>query len=369
MIPSRRNIAPGPAFNAALWQCAAALLLSVLALSGCAGVGPSALSNGRPAYNEVINATEDQQTLSMIVRQRYDETFGMLAVSSVTASLRVGASVGANVGIGPRSGYEGNLVPFSAGAMYEDNPTISYVPVRGERFIERMLAPISAEQVLLLSRMSTDEVEVLKLLVRRANGMVNPLYSSQPASGEAFARFVELYVRLRERGRLDIVRMADGQFQVLLHDYSEEDSPAISDLFQTLGIHPAREARGPIAVPLRFFVGSPQANGIDFETPSALEIIGAAAAGVDVPTEHISDGLALATASTARHDFIIIHSSQERPAHASVAVMHRDWWFYIDGRDARSKQAFVFLRTLIGLRLDEASSSLKAPVLTVPASR
>src|SRR5687768_16634009 len=125
---------------------ASALALLALMSQGCSGVGAAALNNGRSAYNAVINETEDEQILSMIVRQRYDETFGMLAVSSVTASLRVGASIGGNVGVGPRSGYAGNLVPISLGATYEENPTISYVPMQGEKFVQRMLAPVSAEQ-------------------------------------------------------------------------------------------------------------------------------------------------------------------------------------------------------------------------------
>jgi hypothetical protein len=347
------------------------LSLLILVLQGCAVVGPAALNQGRPAYNTVINATEDQQILSMIVRRRYDETFGMLAVSSVTASLRIGASAGGNFGIGPNSAYEGNLVPFSAEAMYEENPTISYVPLRGEQFIERMLAPVSAEQALLLSRMSTEEVEVLRMLVRRANGIVNPLFSSQRTIGdeEAFDHFLDLYGRLRERGRLDIVRSGDQQYQMLLHDFTEEESREVAELLRTLGVREGREGRGPIALPLRFFVGEPRRDAVDLETPSALEIIEAAGSGVAVPEAHRADGLARGSGTTGRFAPIAIHSSRDRPTHASVAVKHRGWWFFVDERDARSKQAFMILRTLIGLRLDEGIPGQAAPVLTVPVAR
>jgi hypothetical protein len=347
--------------------CATALTVLSLFLPGCAGVGPVALNNGRSAYNAVINATEDQQILSMIVRQRYDETFGMIAVSSVTASLRIGASVGGNVGIGASSGYEGNLVPFSAGATYEENPTISYVPMRGEQFIERMLAPVSAEQALLLSRMSTEEVEVLRMLVRRANGIVNPLFSSQSAGGE-FDRFVMLYARLRERGRLDVVRAADQQYQLLLHDFTEDEMHDVREFLQVLGVQVHLDNRGPIALPLRFFVGEPREDAIDLETPSAMEIIEAAGSGIEVPDAHLADGLARATAEIVT-PFIAIHPSRDRPSHASIAVMHKGWWFFVDERDARSKQAFIILRTLIGLRLDEGTTGQVAPVLTVPVAR
>ena len=230
---------------------------------------------------------------------------------------------------------------------------------------------VSAEQALLLSRMSTEEVEVLRMLVRRANGIVNPLFSSQPAidGGKAFNRFVDLYGWLRERGRLDIVRSGDQQYQILLHDFTEDESSKVSELLATLGIQQRRENRGPIALPLRFFVGEPRTESVDLETPSALEIIEAAGAGVEVPDVHLSEGLARASVTAGVSALIAIHSSRDRPSHASVATTHNGWWFYVDQRDARSKQAFMILQTLIGLRLDEGNSGRASPVLTIPVAR
>jgi hypothetical protein len=343
-----------------------------LVLSACSVAGPNALHNGRSAYNDVINATEDQQVLQMIVRHRYDETFGLLAVASVTASLRVSASVGGNVGIGPDEGYAGNLVPLSLGLAYEENPTISYVPIRGEKFMERMLAPISAEQVLLLSRMSTHEIEALRWLVRRANGLANPFYYSPPrAAGpqSAFDRFITLYGQLRDEGMLDIVRTPEGQFEMLIHDFTDQETAAVNELLLALRIERKAEPGTPISVPVRFFVGSPQADGVDLETPSALEVIDAASEGVRVPEEHLTTNIARASTRSEGDAFIAIGCSPGYPATASVAVKHRGWWFFLDDRDARSKQGFVFLRTLIGLRMDEASPGQGAPILTIPAAR
>ncbi len=348
--------------------------LAVLAilLQGCSLAGSASLASGRSAYNAVINTTEDEQILSMIVRRRYDETFGMLAVASVTASLRVGASAGAQAGVGPSSGYAGNLVPFSAGATYEENPTISYVPMRGEQFVARMLAPLSAGQVLLLSRMSTPEVEVLRLLVRRANGLINPLYGRQTTASEGFDRFVDLYVGLRERGRLDVVGSVDERdagFELLLHDYAEDASREVGELLRTLGIHGV-DARGdPIALPLRFGVGARRPDALDLETPSALEVVQALAAGVRVPDTHLSKGLARRVEATRRYEPLRVESARVCPRRASVVVRRDGWCFYVDGRDARSKQTFMILRTLIGMRLDEAPSAYGVPLLTVPVAR
>ncbi len=38
------------------------------ALSGCSTMGPQSIANGRAAYNQIINQTEDQQMLMAVVR-------------------------------------------------------------------------------------------------------------------------------------------------------------------------------------------------------------------------------------------------------------------------------------------------------------
>ena len=344
-----------------------ALSAVALAVQACAFVGSTALSNGRSTYNAVINQTENEQILSMIVSRRYDETFGMLAVASVTANLRISATVGANVGIGSDSSYAGNLVPLSAGVAYEENPTISYVPLRGEQFLQRMLAPVSANQMLLLSRMSTPEVETLRFLVRRANSLVNPVYSSRPVT-EGFDRFIDLYAELREAGSLDVVQSGEANFEILLHDYADGGSRGVEELLRMLGVRGDTKSGAAVRVPLRFLVGAPRTDSLDLETPSALEVIEAAAEGVAVPDSHLSDGLARPVAAAPRK-LIAIRSSEGEPHDALVAVKLKGWWFFVDGHDAPSKQAFMILRTLIGMRLDEGTPGAGVPVLTVPAAR
>jgi hypothetical protein len=105
------------------------------------------------------------------------------------------------------------------------------------------------------------------------------------------------------------------------------------------------------------------------ETPSALEVIEAAALGVDVPAEHVTSRIARSSTGDYPHALIAVHSSKQRPDFASVAVRHKGWWFFVDGRGPRSKHGFMILRTLIGLRLDATGPAQSAPVLTVPVTR
>ena len=125
----------------------ALLVAAVLCLCGCATVGPQSITAGRGVYADVINRTEDEQILNVIVRLRYDETFGMMSVASVTANLRFSAQATTNIGVGDSDNYTGNLVPLSAGVAYEENPTISYVPLSGEDFMRRMLFSCLDERV------------------------------------------------------------------------------------------------------------------------------------------------------------------------------------------------------------------------------
>ena len=85
-------------------------------LTGCI-VGPTTIGLGRGVYNSVINKTEDEQLLSLIVHDRYDETYGMLAVASVTANVRASANVQGQFGLTrtTRDDYAGNLVPLAGG--------------------------------------------------------------------------------------------------------------------------------------------------------------------------------------------------------------------------------------------------------------
>ena len=63
------------------------LAASLLLLSGCAGVGTSAIRNGRAAYNNAMIDTNNEQLLAMIVRMRYQEPSGLLTVESITANV------------------------------------------------------------------------------------------------------------------------------------------------------------------------------------------------------------------------------------------------------------------------------------------
>lgn len=65
---------------------------------------------------------------------------------------------------------------------------------------------------------------------------------------------------------------------------------------------------------------------------------------------------------------ITILSSINQPDNAVVSVKFRDWWFYIDATDSRSKNSFLLFKLLVGLRLNPDTLQQQTPLLTVPVN-
>ncbi len=349
-----------------------ALLVAIaLGCWGCALVGPQSITAGRGVYAEVINRTEDEQILNVIVRMRYDETFGMMSVASVTANLSFSTGAGANVGAGNSESYAGNLVPLSAGVAYEENPTISYVPLSGEDFTRRMLSPLSVNEWLLLGGAAKHPGYVFSLAVRRVNGLRNPLPGEGPSAPE-FARFVELYDRLRRAGVLDYAQTletgTEGSYFWDIHGYQDAHGDSVREFLKLLGI--AVKTNGTaILLPVRQAAGS-SASAVHLQTRSAYEMLQVFGAGIEVPARHLEAGIVEPVRETGPEEerFITIRSSEKPPNDATVRIRFRDRWFYIAASDTQSKRAFMFLRTFIGMRLADTGAAQRAPVLTVPVN-
>jgi hypothetical protein len=347
------------------------VLISVLEFCGCAVVGPQSITAGRGVYNEVINRTEDEQILNVIVRMRYDETVGMISVASVTANLRFRAQAGANIGIGDSDNYAGNLVPLSAGVAYEENPTISYVPLSGEEFMRRMLSPVTVNEWVLLGGTAKHPGHVMALAARRVNGLRNPHLGEEPPSPE-FARFVELYDRLRRAAVLDIVKAPDTKsgdnYFWDIHDYEDAYGESVRELLDLLGIE-VKPDGSTIILPLREAVGS-SVSAVHVQTRSAFDVLQVFGVGIEIPEPHLQAGIVVPVTWAVPEEsrFITIRSSEKRPNNATVRIRFRDRWFYIDATDTLSKRAFLFLRTFIGMRLADPGAAQQAPVLTIPAN-
>ena len=90
--------------------------------------------------------------LMNVIHNRYEERSVLLAVASVTANVRLTAASAVQIGIGDRDNYVGNLVPFAGGAVYEENPAISYSVVEGEQYYRQLMLPVPVDSFAQLAR-------------------------------------------------------------------------------------------------------------------------------------------------------------------------------------------------------------------------
>jgi hypothetical protein len=110
-------------------------------------------------------------------------------------------------------------------------------------------------------------------------------------------------------------------------------------------------------------------NGLAVQTRSVAEILHSVAASIEVPGEHVKEGLAEARWDPpgVHRPILRILSSRNSPRQANVAVQQRGWWYYVDDTDLASKRAFLLIQMLFLTRLSEAARGVQgAPLLTIP---
>lgn len=344
-----------------------------LLLAGCQMLGPTAVGVGRGAYNDVIARSGSEQTLGLIVRLRYADPIGLLAVSSVTASLKFNAQAKSEVGFGPRESYAGALVPFSAGIGYEDSPTISYTPVDGQAFLREWLMPFTMETLALVLQSAPDSA-VIGLLVERMNGLRSGLTTTTEEQ-MAFDRAAVLLSEFREQGMASWAEQSGspGHYELILSNYSPAHISDAEELLRLLDLHGEPTSESTIRIPVIVGVRDGNFNGLAIQTRSVAELIRGAAASIDLPREHAEEHIVDTSAGTSsavftgRRPTLRIYSSKNPPERANVAVQHRGWWFYIDDRDLVSKRTFLQIQMLFLTRLSEATRGAQArPLLTIP---
>ena len=344
-------------------------------LAGCQILGPAALGTGRGAYNDVIARTSSEQTLGLIVRLRYSDPIGLLAVSNVTASLKFSTQAKGEAGFGSPASYAGALVPFSAGVTYEDSPLISYAPVDAQAFLREWLAPVTLETLALAMQGSPgqDVFMLLLVMVERMNGLRLGV-GATVEERTAFHRVATLLAQFRELGMALWVQEsgAPGRYELILSNYSPARIAEVEEFLRLLELqgNPAQESTIRIQVALGVRDGN--FDGLAVQTRSVADILHTVAVSIEVPGEHVKEGLVQVRsvppeASGTMGPILRIHSSRSAPRQANVAVQHRGWWYYVEDTDLASKRAFLLIQTLFLTRLSEATRGTQAtPLLTIP---
>lgn len=359
---------PGQSAQYLLLVCAIACITSA-----CTFVGPKAIVSGRLAYNEAITETDNQQMLMVLIHNRYGERGHLLTVASITANVSVTTSAAVQTGFGNSSNYEGNLVPFTGGVIYEENPTISYVPVAGERYLRQLTAPISMTLLTQMTRSLTDPQPALLALVAEVNGVYNPDFDFDgEADTESFVRFSEIVAKLRQAHRLQWVKTVGrpGTFSLVIDQSDKDIAQLVKELLTILGLPKERYTSPQIVIPVSLALNSADKGAIGFTTRSVFDMVEILSARIEVPDIDVKNGVvAPAPPPGLVGKMLRVHHSESQPEHAYIAVEYRDGWFYIDERDLRTKEYFKLLGSLWSLTMAQGvQQNTSAPILTVPVN-
>jgi len=328
-----------------------ALCAALAAGGGCASLGPAAIANGRAAYTDVITRTNDEQLLGTLVRLRYAETTSMLMVTAITAQSELRVGSGIQAGTGPQKNYDGNLVPFSLDGSYSETPTISYEPITGEKYLRRLITPISLDLYGLLVDGSRDAEWMLQILTGGIAGLDSPVHYESPRAAD-LSKALALMARLRRAGALTFAfRTGDDESVVgvnlLLDNYADGSAEQVSELMALLHKPMPEQAGAPVNLPLQMGRLSSSPEALRLQTRSTLELMQLASSGVEVPESQLAAGIAPPATAASAQPFLVVHSSIEEPEDPFVSVPYRGHWFWIASNDIPSKRGFVAMQMLL----------------------
>jgi hypothetical protein len=402
---------------------------------GCA-FGPKLLEKTHGRYNDAVRRVDEEQLLRNIVRMRYNESPLDLTVSSIAAQYELDGSAEARPFFIAPNPSNSNIIFRTFTSILPDlmvsgsnRPTITLVPGDTGAAIERYLTPITVDTLVFLFQTSWPVSTVMRLWVERLNGVPNAASASGPPrcnlpDFERFRHVAELFQAVRDQ-KLATIHLAEHTVEVggplaapavtasamveaaksgmeyrprgdgtawvltrkeqrLVVDVVPEAQgrPELNDLAALLNLQPGllrydvAVAPGIVPDPL-LFPGAPH-HDLEISTRSTAQVWYYLANGVEVPPEHLAEGVAIAPVGPDGVLFdnrivtdglfaVHTHSGHKPPKTAYVAVKHRGYWYYIDDRDQASKAT---LSLVLGIsRLDFARQQPAAPFLTLPVGR
>lgn len=356
-----------------LFRCDHALVVVVCTMFvGCASIGPPSVKADRFDYGTAIADSWKEQMLLNIVRIRYMDLPVFVDVASVVAGYSLQTGVSMSGVISSSGAVQGNYGALGGQAVYTDRPTITYVPMTGEKFLRGLLTPIDPKNIFFLLQSGYAADFVLGLTVEALNGVRN----SSTARGvvrdaePAFVRALELMRDIQADGGIGMRVEEDknkGTTAVIFFrrdDLSAEAAAKSAEVRRLLKL--------PVDQQTFKLVYSPMHGGeneLAVTSRSMLQIMGAMASYVDVPDRHLQDRSATPAFSSAPVEQLQqrarIHSGTEKPGDAFAAVRYRDHWFWVDESDWQSKRALTAV--IFFLTLADTGASGNLPLITIPA--
>jgi hypothetical protein len=345
-----------------------------LALFACTNIGPGTIARDRFDYSSAITESWKRQTLLNIVKLRYLDPPIFVDVGQIVSGYTLESALSASGAIShdPAGAALGGTSAALGGSIrYTDRPTITYVPMTGNKFVRALMTPLPPESVFQAIASGWAADGILVATVNTINGLENQHASLEGATPPEpkFLRVLQLLREMQVSGAIGMrVRKEGppGAAGTLLVVRKQDAAPELrekgQELRQLLGLDADAED-----FTLAFGATAQNPRELAVVTRSVLHILMAMSMGVDVPDADVQDGRAVAgpTPESMGGRLLRVHSATSSPADAYVAVAYRDHWFWIDDRDLRSKRAFAFMMMLF--TMSDPSGAENAPMITIPA--
>jgi hypothetical protein len=348
-----------------------ALLALIFCGTGCATrLGPAAVKTSHRPYNDSVVNTLNEQLLLNLVRLKYRDNPYFIEVTSITSSQSLESTVGAT-GVLPRLPSVG----VAAGSTYSDNPVVSYQPLQGEEFIQKLMAPVPIEGILKMTQSGWSVDRVMRLAVEQANHLHNAPTASgpTPTSPPEFRRFREMTSKIREIQEAHALDVSlEGDDVAMIIDGRRVSREAGLEVRRVLGLN-ERGSRVILTSKPAKYRGP---DDLYLQTRSVSGILFFLSHNIEVPEVHRKRGLVTTTRyengaafdwSEVTGDLLQVHTSPTPPAEAFVKLRYRGHWFYIADNDLESKSTFMLLNQLFNLLAGDIRKA--APTLTIPIGR
>jgi hypothetical protein len=345
------------------------LILIVTGLSGCASIGPGMVARDRFDYISAISESWKAQMLFNLVKLRYGDAPVFLDVASVITQTGVQGTLGV------AGSWWQNPSFSSAGATaqgtYGEKPTVTYLPMSGEKFARSLMTPIPPGAILSFLQAGYPADIVLRLAVHTINGIHSRL-GYGPRAREADPEFfplVEKLHNLQQSGQIGLRVKRTGTQSATAIVFSKKLTPATAadrdEVRKLLGLSPETDE-------IDVVYGSVAANDkeIAMLTRSVLEILTDLSSYTDVPAANVEQKRTFPSPAPEIVNgapvppLLRIISSPQKPDDAFVAVPYGQNWYWIDDKDFASKRLFSFIMFLF--TLTESGDKQGAPIITVP---
>jgi hypothetical protein len=348
------------------------LSLSLLALSGCASVGPGTVVHDRFDYTSALADSWKQQMLINMVKLRYGDAPVFLDVASIISgyTLETGAEIFGQVS--PQDMRGDTFGGLNAHGTFTDRPTITYIPLSGEKFARSLMKPLPLPALLSLIQAGYPIDLVLRICTHSVNGIRNRFGGSARAraADPEFYPLLERLRRIQDSGAIGLRLQKSNEMEGVVMSIGGKVDVSVEEdrhwVRKTLGLDLSEDE-------FKVVYGSKTKDDkeIAILSRSMYEIMIDLASQIVVPVVHVEEKQVNPTMPEEMVQgvpvppLMKIYSSAEKPGNAFIAVSYQDYWFWIDKRDLRSKSLFSFLMMIFSLT--ETGSKEGTPILTIPA--